>query len=415
MSVCAMVSAQVEISGPWQVTVKGGGTLAVPPQTAVQVRAEAQKLPAFRTTGGGWGRGAKLRALVTQECTAAGALVPASLKVKAADGTEYARGTDWQADDLWATVGRVEGGKIPADQPVLIDYDYYPNRMCLVAVNAAGKARLVVGDPGFGIQLPPALADGEKHLATVWLSGEVKELTEANLLPVDGSPRPASEWVGTAETLCPKTLAKLRAGQPVSIVAWGDSVTNGGGVRSGRENWYQYVFLKRLQERFPKAEITLLTASWPGGNSRGYMTAPAGGKYDFQRDVLDPKPDLVTIEFVNDAGLKGDVLKQHYTKIREILQGNGSEIILITPHFVRPDWMGVTSSKFDDDPRPYVQDLRQFARDNQLPVADASRFWGHLWREGIPYMTLEGNSINHPDERGHRLFADALMEVFPEK
>ena len=274
MSVCALVSAQVEISGPWQVTVKGGGTLAVPPQAAVQVRAEAQKLPVFRATGGGWGRGAKLRALVTQECTAAGALAPASLKVKAPDGTEYVRGTDWQADDLWATVGRIEGGKIPADQSVLIDYDYYPNRMCLVAVDAAGKARLVVGEPGFGIQLPPALADGETHLATVWLSGEVKELTEANLLPVDGSPRPPSEWVGSAETLCPKTLAKLRAGQPVTIVAWGDSVTNGGGVGSKRENWYQHVFLKRLQERFPKAEITLKTAAWGGGNSRGYMPRP---------------------------------------------------------------------------------------------------------------------------------------------
>ncbi len=415
MSVCALVSAQVEVTGPWQVTVKGGGTLAVPPQTAVEIRGEAHKLPVFRPTGGGWTKGAKLSRLVTQECTAAGALVPASLKVKAPDGTEYARGTDWEADDLWGTVGRVEGGKIPADQAVSVDYDYYPNRMCLVAVDAAGKARLVVGEPGVGIQLPPALAAGEQHVATVWLSGEVKELTEANVLPVDGTPEPPSEWIGSAETLCPKTLAKLRAGEPVTIVAWGDSVTNGGGVRSGQDNWYQYVFLKRLRERFPKSEITLHTASWPGGNSRGYMSAPAGGKYDFQRDVLDPKPDLVTIEFVNDAGWKGDGLKQHYTKIREILQGNGSEIILITPHFVRPDWMGVTGTKFDDDPRPYVQDLREFARENQLPVADASRFWGHLWREGTPYMTLEGNSINHPDERGHRLFADALMEVFPAK
>ena len=31
--------------------------------------------------------------------------------------------------------------------------------------------------------------------------------------------------------------------------------------------------------------------------------APAGGTYDFQRDVPDRKPDLVTIEFVNDAYL----------------------------------------------------------------------------------------------------------------
>jgi lysophospholipase L1-like esterase len=287
--------------------------------------------------------------------------------------------------------------------------------MHLVVVNAAGKTRLIVGEPGLGIQLPPEKKADETHLATVWLSGKVKTLTEANLLPVDGTPVPTSGWEGSAETLCPKTLGKLRAGEPVTIVAWGDSVTHGGGVRSSQDAWYQHVFLKRLQARFPRSEITLHTAAWPGGNSRGYMGASAGGKYDFKRDVLDPKPDLVTIEFVNDAGWKGDGLKQHYTKIREILQGNGSEIILITPHFVRPDWMGVSSIKFDDDPRPYVQGLREFARENRLPLADASLYWGHLWREGIPYMTLLGNSINHPDERGHRFFADALMGVFPEK
>jgi lysophospholipase L1-like esterase len=427
MSVLATASAvfgQVRVVGPWQVEV-GPGTvngiaieaqrLDVPPQTAIEVRGEPQALPVFKTKGGGWGRGAKLRKLVTQECTAAGNLIPASLKVRTKDGKELVRGTDWDADDHWATIGRLAGGMIADRQPVVIDYDYCPNRMHLVVVDAKGKARLIVGEPGTGIQPMPETKAGETRLATVWLSGPVEKLTDDNLLLVDGTPLPKSGWEGSAETLCPKTLAKLRAGEPVTIVAWGDSVTNGGGIRGNRDAWYQHVFHKQIQARFPKSKITLLTASWPGGNSRGYMSAPAGGKYDFKRDVLDPKPDLVTIEFVNDAGWKGDALKQHYSKIREILQGNGSEIILITPHFVRPDWMGITNIKFDDDPRPYVQGLREFARENRLPVADASLYWGHLWREGIPYMTLLGNSINHPDERGHRFFAEALMGVFPKK
>lgn len=419
MGLCALAAAQVEVSGPWQVTVKRDGAAQVfdvPPQTVVEIRGETQKLPVFQTTGGGWRRGARPQPLVTQECTAAGALVPASLRVTSLDGTKnFVRGTDWEADDLWGTVGRLDGGSIPADQPVRLDYDYYPNRLHLLAAAGNGKVRLVVGEPGLGAQPLPELAAGETHLATIWLTGEVKELTDANLLPVDGSARPASGYEGTAETYLPKTLAKLRAGQPVTIVAWGDSVTHGGGVQGNRDHWYQHVFLKQLRERFPQAEITLHTAAWPGGNSRGYMTAPADGKYDFQRDVLDPKPDLVTIEFVNDSGWKGDALKEHYTKIREILQGNGSEIILITPHFVRPDWMGMTNTKFDADPRPYVQGLREYARENRLALADASLFWGHLWRQGIPYMTLEANSINHPDERGHRFFAEALMGLFPEK
>ena len=39
--------------------------------------------------------------------------------------------------------------------------------------------------------------------------------------------------------------------------------------------------------------------------------------------------------------------------------------------------------------------------------------YGRLWRQGIPYMTLMENNINHPNDDGHRLFADALMALFP--
>ena len=55
----------------------------------------------------------------------------------------------------------------------------------------------------------------------------------------------------------------------------------------------------------------------------------------------------------------------------------------------------------------------QFATQNRIALADASRRYGRLWRQGLPYSTLLLNSINHPDARGMKLFADALMELFP--
>jgi hypothetical protein len=48
-----------------------------------------------------------------------------------------------------------------------------------------------------------------------------------------------------------------------------------------------------------------------------------------------------------------------------------------------------------------------------VALADASLRWGRLWRQGIPYSTLMLNSINHPDARGMKLFADSLMALFP--
>ena len=59
--------------------------------------------------------------------------------------------------------------------------------------------------------------------------------------------------------------------------------------------------------------------------------------------------------------------------------------------------------------------MKQFATDNSIALADGSSRWEKLWRQGIPYMSLEANSINHPDGRGMRLFSDALMALFPGK
>jgi lysophospholipase L1-like esterase len=261
---------------------------------------------------------------------------------------------------------------------------------------------------------PPRLRPGETAIANVWIPGGTAGLTDENLYVIEhtlASRVPEGESV--AERLLPRTLAKLRNGESVRIVSWGDSVTCGGGVNQEKEKWYQYQFLGRLRERFPQAEIELLTAGWGGASSRQYMDAPAGGQHDFQRDVLDPKPDLITIEFVNDAYLKGDAFVKHYDEIMAHLETTGAEVVLITPHYVRPDWMGVETQKVSDDPRPYVASLRAYARERSIALADASRKWGLLWRQGLPYMTLLANSINHPDARGHALFADALMELFP--
>jgi hypothetical protein len=76
--------------------------------------------------------------------------------------------------------------------------------------------------------------------------------------------------------------------------------------------------------------------------------------------------------------------------------------------------MGLTRERdIDNDPRPYVAGLREFAAKHAVALADASRRYGRLWRQGIPYSSLMLNSINHPDERGMKIFADSLMALFP--
>ena len=420
------------VAGPWSVEVGPGSvavgereislnkavTIEVEPPDIVRVRDEAHdELPAFDNSIAGWRKGVRLAQLVTKECSATGLLSQDSVRVKAGPGDAalLELGVDYGLDPFWATFGRIEGGAIAKGQKVFVDYDYSPHRLDSVLVDAAGKVRLAKGAPDVALALPPEPAEGEMAVVNVWVPGRAEKLTGENLYPIEfrAPPMPSSEK-SVAERLLPKTLAKLRAGNRVTIVAWGDSVTNGGGVDGQPELRYQKQFLDLLTERFPEAGVEMLTAAWGGANSKMYMNAPRGGEHDFVRDVLEPKPDLVTIEFVNDAYLDEAGTTAHYGPILEQLRGIGAEVILITPHLVRPDWLGVNSLKVDKDPRPYVKGLRRFATDNQVALADASRAWRLLWRQGIPYITLLANSINHPDARGHAIFARALIDLFPE-
>jgi hypothetical protein len=128
---------------------------------------------------------------------------------------------------------------------------------------------------------------------------------------------------------------------------------------------------------------------------------------------LNRKPDLIVSEFVNDGGLSETQVEERYGKILADFRKIGAEWIILTPHYIRPSWMGLSSQRnIDDDPRAYVKGVRLFAQKNQVAVAEGSLRYGRLWRQGIPYITLMENNINHPNVYGHTLFADSLMALF---
>jgi hypothetical protein len=74
--------------------------------------------------------------------------------------------------------------------------------------------------------------------------------------------------------------------------------------------------------------------------------------------------------------------------------------------------MNLTSVRGAKETRQYVQELKDFATKHRLGLADASARWENLASEGLPYITLLKNTINHPDDRGHRIFAEDLMVNF---
>jgi len=66
--------------------------------------------------------------------------------------------------------------------------------------------------------------------------------------------------------LLKNTAEKLRAGKPVKVVAFGDSIT-AGGEASSVELQYPFRYVESLKKRFPDAKITLENTATGGDNT----------------------------------------------------------------------------------------------------------------------------------------------------
>lgn len=411
-----MNSLHLHIVDSWTIEVTWHAQtarLSVPLSVERSVRNEPYaSLPEFKPLDPGFWKGVCLSGVRTQETSAKNAMEPQSLVLKLApDGTPLRRGVDYDADVEWGTVGRLPGGCIGSDQPVFIDYRHGVPRLDSIVVDSAGSLRLRPGTPAICLNELPDLAPGETRLANVWVPARLEQLSIDHLFPIlDDELRPATPCQGI-DRLLPRTMAKLRSGERIRILAWGDSVTEGAYLAPD-ERW-QVQFVDQLKQRFPSADVELLHLGWGGRNTSAFLGEPSGSKYNYQEQVLGAKADLIISEFVNDAYLNAQQVDEQYGRLLADFRASGSEWVILTPHYVRGDWMGLSREReIDEDPRPYVHALRAFAQAHDVALADAAALWGRLWRSGIPYTIYLGNSINHPDGRGQKLFADALMSLF---
>jgi len=407
-------SGNSEIGGK-TVTVKDRAALPIAPAPVLSATAEALKLSADKPAG--WAKGTRLRACNARDVNASGSFVPGSLEIRISkDGDVLKEGDDYLVDPAWGHVGLGPKSRVTAEDTVFATYRYSLLRMDTVQVSADGKASLKQGEPHISAPVPPDADPGCTAIAHVFVDYRASEVTADAIYPIIEH---ASQAV-TASTAgrIPKTLAKLKAGQPVTIVCWGDSVTAGGNA-SKPELRYVDAFAAGLRTRFPQSKIDVQNISAGGSNSRQWLDPekfPYKGLHGAEKpsrfeNVFAAKPDLVTIEFVNDAGMNAEQVEETYSEILRRLEPTGAEVILITPHFTMLKMMGFKTMR-EAERRPYVLALREFAEKHHLALADAAARWEHLAKEGLPYLTLLHNTINHPDDRGHRLFAEELWKCF---
>jgi len=331
------------------------------------------------------------------------AIDPASVTVrrgKTEDAVVYREGVDYVFEPEYGGIARKPGGPIPEKAEVTIDYRHYLARIDGVDILADGSAAVTEGEPAKACPLPPEDIPGAVRIAHLWVPFRTESITEGNiyLIPPGGTGRVSDVPIyHTGSPFLAPVRDKLAQGGPVTVVCLGDSVTVGGNATSQERNFVG-LFGAGLRERYPEAEIRVINAGVGGTNSDF-------GLERLDRDVLVHKPDLVVVEFVNDMGFRSDKIRRNYDALIERIRAEGGEILLLTPHFTRSVWM---SERFHEA----AQALRDVAYEQRVALGDVTASWAAMSRVGVPYEALLANGINHPDDRGHRLYADTLLAFF---
>ncbi len=136
---------------------------------------------------------------------------------------------------------------------------------------------------------------------------------------------------GVAMTLgsLPHVAGKLAAGQPVTIIAFGSSSTQGYGS-SSPEFSYPNRLAAQLRRHYPTADITVVNRG-KGGEDAPEMMAR------LQTEVIDAHPDLVIWQVGTNAVLRnldpGETGKQVEDGVARIQAAGGADIVLVDPQY----------------------------------------------------------------------------------
>lgn len=200
--------------------------------------------------------------------------------------------------------------------------------------------------------------------------------------------------------------AKLKPGQSVKIVVLGDSISteaDASAISKTAPNQPGYpTLVARRLEASTGAKITLRNLS------KGGMDAVWG--ISRTADAIAEQPDLFIVAFgMNDAS--GRKTPEAYSdSIRKIIEPvraalPACRVILVSTMTANEEW---THSAHDLYPR-YAEALAKLTGDG-IALADVTTTWAAI-ASRKKHMDISGNGLNHPNDYGHRIYADVILKT----
>ncbi len=200
----------------------------------------------------------------------------------------------------------------------------------------------------------------------------------------------------------PRSAARLEAGGEFRLIAYGDSITDGGdATRPELIFWNRWA--DALRARYPRAEITAINGA-TGGDST------VNGLERLEAKVLAQRPDLVLVGFgMNDHNSGGVPIPQFEENLRQIVarirRATGAEVVLFNAFPPNPEWK-FGSHRMEQ----YAAATARVAEQTGCAFADVFSNWQALAARKKPEDLL-GNNINHPNDFGHWIYFRVLTEL----
>jgi lysophospholipase L1-like esterase len=203
----------------------------------------------------------------------------------------------------------------------------------------------------------------------------------------------------------PGTMRRLRARDRLVLAVTGDSISEG-------YNASGFVGVPPHQPAYVDLVASGLTAAY-GSAIAMHNLASAGwtadqGLADAAR-VGALEPDLVIIAFgMNDSGYAApeDFAANVAGIMSQVRQdARNAEFVLVSPMLPNPEWHYPVLDRFAG----YRDVLGTLCADGKV-LADVTTVWqGLLERKSV--YDLTGNGINHPNDFGHRVYADVVLSL----
>jgi len=224
--------------------------------------------------------------------------------------------------------------------------------------------------------------------------------------------REPGEWPGEAPKFdaakLPKTLARLKAKQKLTIGVSGDSITYG-------LNASGLVGASPFMPMYPDLVAAQLQATY-GSEVALFNRAIAGwsvpnGLADLEK-LLAHEPDLVVIAYgMNDVGRRNPEAYQQ--GVQEMISRIKSarpdaEILLVATMLGNEQWQHTPREMF-----PKYRDALASLCGPGVALVDVTSIWTEMLKRKRD-CDLTGNGVNHPSDFGHRVYASAVLSLLVE-